>query len=305
MRRRVVGPASSEREILDDVADGVYLVDRDRRITFWNRAATEISGHPPEAVVGHRCPTGPLQHVDAEGRRLCQTACPLSFVLADGQPRQADVFLRHRDGHRVPVRVSVRPIRSSTGEVEGAIETFTDITPLLALQRRAAELERLAFIDALTGLGNRQFGERQLESYQAEQDRHGRRFGLLLLDVDRFKDINDRLGHEAGDALLRSLGRTLAGAARTEDFVCRWGGDEFVVLVREGDAVGVASAGERFRSMVAVSSAAVDGAELAVSVSVGAAISGSGGTPAELLRRADAALYVSKKRGRNRLTVSE
>src|SRR5512139_969437 len=85
----------AHEEILDSVADGVYFVDRERRITFWNRAATEISGHRREDVVGHTCPTGPLQHVDMEGRRLCQTACPLTYVLADGQPRQADVLLRH------------------------------------------------------------------------------------------------------------------------------------------------------------------------------------------------------------------
>ncbi len=189
------GARTTYHEILDNVADGVYFADRECRITFWNRAATEISGHPRESVVGRQCSQGPLQHVDMEGRRLCQTdACPLSSVLADGQPRQADILLHHRDGHRVPVRVSVRPIRSQTGEVTGAVETFTDITALLAVERRAAELERMAFIDPLTGLGNRQFGERELESALSELDRHGRTFGLLLLDIDDFKSVNDTLG---------------------------------------------------------------------------------------------------------------
>ncbi len=291
-------------EILDNVADGVYFVDRDRRITFWNRAATEISGHPRESVVGQTCPQGPLQHVDMEGHRLCQTACPLSYVLEDGQPRQADILLRHHDGHRVPVRVSVRPIRSETGEVTGAVETFTDITPLLALERRAAELERLTFIDALTGLGNRRFGERQLESAISELDRHARDFGLLLLDIDNFKSVNDTWGHETGDAVLRAIGRTLSGAARTEDFIARWGGEEFVALVRESEIAGLTAAGERLRRMVAATSVSLPGAEVGVTVSVGGTLARAAETGAELLRRADVLLYRSKERGRNQVTVA-
>ena len=299
------GARTTYHEILDNVADGVYFADRERRITFWNRAATEISGHPRESVVGRQCSQGPLQHVDMEGRRLCQTdACPLSCVLADGQPRQADILLHHRDGHRVPVRVSVRPILSQTGEVTGAVETFTDITALLAVERRAAELERMAFIDSLTGLGNRQFGERQLESALSELDRHGRTFGLLLLDIDDFKSVNDSWGHETGDAVLRAVGRTLSGAARTEDFTARWGGEEFLILVRESEIPGLGSAGERIRRMVAAASVSLPGAEIGVTVSIGGTIARPGETAAELLRRADALLYRSKERGRNRVTVA-
>jgi diguanylate cyclase (GGDEF)-like protein/PAS domain S-box-containing protein len=300
------GAGTTYHEILDNVADGVYFADRERRITFWNRAATEISGHPRESVVGRQCLQGPLQHVDMEGRRLCQTAaCPLSFVLADGQPRQADVLLRHRDGHRVPVRVSVRPIRSRAGDVIGAVETFTDLTALLAVERRAAELERLAFIDALTGLGNRQFGERQLESSLAELDRHDRPFGLLLLDVDHFKAVNDTWGHDTGDAVLRAIGRTLSGAARTEDFVARWGGEEFLALVRESEVTGLTSAGERIRRMVAAAIVSIPGSEISVTVSIGGTIARAAETATQLLRRADALLYRSKERGRNQVTVSQ
>jgi diguanylate cyclase (GGDEF)-like protein/PAS domain S-box-containing protein len=295
----------SYREILENVAEGVYFVDRDRRITFWNRAATEISGHPPETVVGHRCPNGPLQHIDGEGQLLCETGCPLSCTLADGNPRKADVFLRHRDGHRVPVRVAVRPIRSKAGEVIGAVETFTDLTPLREATRRAAQLERLAFIDVLTGIGNRQFAERQLESYLSQQDRHGRGFGLLLLDIDGFKAINDTHGHEAGDAVLRMLGRTLAAAARAEDFVARWGGDEFLVLVREGTAANLEAAGQRIRRMTAASAVTVNGTEIRVTVSIGGVVAKPGESAPDLLRRADTLLYQSKGEGRDRLTVSE
>lgn len=294
----------NHRDILDSVADGVYFVDRDRRITFWNRAAAEISGHRDEDVLGKCCPEGGLQHVDAEGRLMCHDACPLSAVLRDGAPRRELAFLKHRDGHRVPVRVTARPLRSESGEIVGVVETFTDITHELAVQRRNADLERLAFIDPLTELGNRRFAEHQIEGALAERARHGRRVGLLLVDVDHFKAVNDRWGHQAGDAALRSLARTLTASARTLDFVARWGGEEFLVLVRDADAAGLTAAAERLRRMVEGASVRLDGHEASLTVSVGATLACAGDTASDWLARADAALYESKARGRNRITFA-
>ena len=85
------------RDILEQVSEGVYLVDRDRYITFWNKAASEITGHAAEAVLGRQCQSGPLRHVDGDGRILCQDGCPLASVLEDGRPRKAAVLLQHRE----------------------------------------------------------------------------------------------------------------------------------------------------------------------------------------------------------------
>ncbi len=292
------------KEILDGVADGVYFVDRERRITYWNRAAAEISGHQEADVLGVPCPDGGLEHVDAAGNRMCHSACPLTAVLQDGRPRQEDAFLHHADGHRLPVRICVRPLRSPAGEIVGAVETFTDTSSLLEAQRRSAELERLAFIDPLTGLANRRFAEHELASSVAERARHGRMFGVLLLDVDQFKRVNDQHGHQAGDAALRMLGRTLAGCARTDDFVARWGGEEFLVLVREYELERLRAAGERIRRMVEASTLPLGGGPaVALTVSIGGCLSRPDDGPADLLRRADALLYQSKAAGRNRVTV--
>jgi diguanylate cyclase (GGDEF)-like protein/PAS domain S-box-containing protein len=293
------------RDILDSVADGVYFVDTERRITYWNRAAAEISGHRDEDVLGRLCPEGAIQHVDANGQSMCHDACPLTAVLGDGQPREEVAFMRHAHGHRVPVRVRVRPLYSETAQLIGAVETFTDISNEIEFQRRSGDLERLAFLDPLTGLANRRFGEHQVECALAEQARHGRRFALLLVDVDHFKSVNDRWGHAAGDAALRSLARTFTAAARAEDFVARWGGEEFLVIVRTGEIEGVRRAAERLRTMVAASSVRVENTELRLAVSVGAALSRPAEGLAELVARADAMLYESKNAGRDRVTVCE
>ncbi|HXY40238.1 MAG TPA: diguanylate cyclase [Vicinamibacteria bacterium] len=293
------------RKVLDGVADGVYFVDRERRITYWNRAAAEISGHKEANVLGIPCPDGGLEHVDAAGNRMCHAACPLTAVLQDGRPREEDAFLHHADGHRVPVHICVRPILSPTGEIVGAVETFTDTSVLLEAQRRSAELERLAFIDPLTGLANRRFAEHELASSVAERARHGRMFGVLLLDVDQFKRVNDEHGHQVGDAALSMLGRTLAGCARTDEFVARWGGEEFLVLIREYEMQRLRAAGERIRRMVAASTLSLGGGRtVALTVSIGGCLSRSDDSPADLLRRADALLYESKAAGRNRVTIA-
>ncbi len=292
------------RDILENVSEGVYFVDRERRITFWNAAASEISGWDREALLGRTCPTGPLRHVDDDGRALCHEGCPLSAVLRDGRPHRASVLLRHRDGHRLPVSVAVRPIRSASGDVVGAVETFSDDTARLAARRRAAELERLAFADPLTELGNRRMAESQLSRQMAALERHGRPFGLLLIDVDHFKRVNDTWGHAAGDAVLSTLGRTLGATLREEDFVGRWGGEEFLALVAEADEERLRAAGERFRRMVEHSSPRHGDSTIPVTISLGGALARRGEDRSSLLKRADRQLYLSKAAGRNRLTVS-
>ncbi len=93
------------REILDNLYDGVYFVDRERVVNYWNKGAERISGYSAEAMIGHSCSDHLLNHVDADGVSLCQDRCPLAACMSDGLPREAEVFLHHADGHRVPVLV--------------------------------------------------------------------------------------------------------------------------------------------------------------------------------------------------------
>jgi PAS domain S-box-containing protein len=98
-------------EILDNLFDeAVYFVDADRRISFWNRSAERLTGFTSSEVVGSRCKDDILNHVDDKGMRLCENGCPVSMVLEDGVPREARVFLHHKDGHRIPIRARILPI---------------------------------------------------------------------------------------------------------------------------------------------------------------------------------------------------
>lgn len=112
--------------LLDEVAEGVYFTDRQRRITFWNKAAERISGFSRTEVLGRRCLENILIHVDDRGRSMCMGLCPLANTLKDGQPRRAAIYLHHKNGHRVPVQVRIFPLRDEKQREIGAVELFTD-----------------------------------------------------------------------------------------------------------------------------------------------------------------------------------
>lgn len=292
------------RALLDNFSDGVYFVDTERRISYWNKGAERISGYAAGEVVGSFCFNEILMHVDCAGTRLCHNGCPLAETLADGEPREAAVFLHHRDGHRVPVRVRVAPVRDRGGRVTGAVEIFTDDTAGNAALQRIEELQAAAYIDALTGVANRAFTEITLRAKLEELERYGWPFGVLFIDIDHFKEVNDGHGHEAGDRVLATIARTLAGNARSFDPVGRWGGEEFLVVAVNVDETKLGALAERFRLLVAGSAAPSGGGGIAVTVSVGATLARPGDDPATVVKRADTAMYESKRSGRNRLTVA-
>ena len=111
--------------LLDQISDGVYFVTLDRRITYWNGGAERITGYGAHEVLGHSCAEGILRHVDDAGHQLCVQGCPLLAVMKDGRPREARVYLHHKDGHRVPVTVKGQALRDSGGKIVGSVEVFS------------------------------------------------------------------------------------------------------------------------------------------------------------------------------------
>lgn len=208
------------QRLLDNLYDGVYFLDPERRISFWNRGAERITGFSREEVLGKRCAANILEHVDSEGRCLCATSdCPAWRSMQDGQLRDCQAFLHHRAGHRVPVRIRTSPLLDADGRAVGAIEVFSENEAELAASERIGRLEQLALLDPLTGLGNRRHCEAQLQTRLDELRRYGWTFGVLFIDIDHFKQINDEFGHEAGDQVLRMVGRTLSNGVRSFDSI--------------------------------------------------------------------------------------
>jgi diguanylate cyclase (GGDEF)-like protein/PAS domain S-box-containing protein len=290
------------RQILENVSDGVYFVDRDRRIVSWNRGAERITGFSRDEVVLTSCFEDKLRHVDGDGTALCTGHCPLVGSMQDGAPRTGQVFLHHKLGHRVPVEISVFPLRGAEGSIVGAVEIFRDV-PFGREVTAIEDLRRMALLDPLTELGNRRYAELSLGSRLHELERYGWPLGVLFLDLDHFKEINDRHGHATGDDVLRMVARTLRHAARASDFLGRWGGEEFLALLPNATDGEVRAAAERFRALVESSALRLPSGLVGVTASVGATLARPDDTPETVVRRADALMYEAKRGGRNRVVV--
>ncbi len=289
--------------ILDAVRDGVYIVDARRRIQHWNNGAAAITGFTAEQVIGTTCGETMLCHVTEDGRVLCTTGCPLDATLKTGEPHTGHVYLRHCDGHRIPVFAHSTPLFDPSGALAGAVEVFQEETAELAAAERIRQLRQLALLDPLTHLGNRRYTRMMLSSRLDELRRYGWPFGLLFIDIDRFKDVNDSHGHEVGDRALRIVARTLLRSLRPFDFLGRWAGDEFLALIVNVGRDDLIAVAERARMLVETSLVEGPGPGVRVTVSVGAAIARADDTVDQLVARSDALMYEGKLAGRNQVHV--
>ena len=263
------------------MADGVYFVDTERTFTYWNLGAQRISGYSAAEIIGRRCYDNILAHVDEQGRSLCNSLCPLAATMLDGEPREVSVWLRHEEGYRKPVRLRTAPVRDAAGEIIGGVEVFSATVKAVEDADRA---RRDALTDELTGLPNRRMFDAALRGRIENLGRYGWHFGLLIVDIDHFKKVNDQYGHTIGDAVLQGVGATLEGAVRAGDVVARWGGEEFAVLVEASDDAGLRETAERIRVLVAQSEARRETLAISVRVSVGGTLAAPVDTP-ETLRR--------------------
>jgi diguanylate cyclase (GGDEF)-like protein/PAS domain S-box-containing protein len=292
------------KNLLDNLYDGVYFVDSDRRITYWNRGAERLTGYEAPEVIDCYCRDDILMHVDEKGNKLCETSlCPAVKTLQDGRAREEELYLHHKRGHRLPVAIRVAPILSPDGKIVGAVEVFSDNTPRMISKQTIEELQRIALLDPLTEVGNRRYAEMNLKFRLAEQERYGWPFGILFIDIDHFKTINDRFGHEIGDDVLRMTARTLAGSLRSFDLVSRWGGEEFLALIINVDPGSLLSVAEKLRRMVEQSSITYDSENIRVTVSIGGTLALNSDGVETIVRRADELMYRSKTEGRNRTNL--
>lgn len=290
-------------KIIDNLYDGVYVVDQSMIIRYWNKAAERISGFSAEEVVGRSCSNNILTHVDDQGNSLCGQMCPLKKTITCGNAGETKVYLHHKDGHRIPVSVRTGVITDTKGNVTGGVEIFSDITSAQAIESRIKELEEMALIDNLTRLANRNYINRELFVCFEEKKRFGTDFGVLFIDIDHFKKFNDTYGHDVGDRVLKFVAETLGKNSRPFDVIGRWGGEEFIGIIRNIDRKQLEETGNRFRMLIDNAYILLNDEKLRVTISLGATLVRDGDDTESLLKRADTLLYESKKEGRNRLTL--
>ena len=308
-RQRLERANRQNEALLNSAADGIFGLDLSGTVTFANPAASSLTGHPVEQILG-RHHHALVHHTHEDGTPYPLEDCSCAGGLASGGAHTVsdEVFWR-RDGTSFPVEYTTTPI--SEGETRtGALVVFRDITERRRIEH---ELERLnaalaaqARRDPLTGLGNRLRLEEDLAIYDARRVRYGHSYCVLLCDLDRFKALNDRQGHQAGDRVLRAVADTIVRESRTSDAVYRYGGEELLVLLAEQTLAGALIVCERMRAAVhRLGLAHVDNEADVVTISIGVAACADGDRTesTDVIRRADRALYAAKAAGRNRVVA--
>jgi diguanylate cyclase (GGDEF)-like protein len=281
------------RQVLASTADGLYGRDLNGRITFVNDALTALIGVEAAELVG-RSDHDVLGHAAQDGTHYSPGGCPACSAIKVTTGAPAVGTLAREDACPITVEYASTPIRER-GQTVGAVVTIRDRTEHTLLTRKALH-------DQLTGLPNRALLDEHLRQALTRLERRpDRMVAVFFLDLDRFKVINDSLGHAAGDLLLTEVARRLQEVMRTQDTVARFGGDEFVVLcedfVDERDVVRISE-----RLVRALTTPITIGeTELTVTTSIGVAMTADAqASPDSLVRDADAAMYRAKELGRNR-----
>lgn len=296
--RKIFEDREKFRAIFDSVRDyAIYTINASGVVEEWNQSLEHFAGWLPK---------------DLQGRSIA-----MFFPLDDPNVPRLDLLLAEAgrigsvetegwrvrsDGSRLWGNSVITALADEVGSVRGFAVVERDMTER---KRFEDEITLLATVDSLTGAYNRRQGDVLIAAEFARSDRGGQTFAALMLDVDHFKSINDRFGHPAGDAVLRTLVQTCRETLRSSDIVVRWGGEEFLIVLPGADLAMATLAAERVRATLADVRVPVSGGALIdFTVSIGVAVP-NGSDPAELVKRSDIALYAAKTGGRNRVVLAE
>lgn len=288
-------------------ACSIMLLDADRQRLLGKAAhgldrrdIASISFQVGEGVAGWVAQTGEVARIDDVTRD------PRFKVLPGSQNKirsLACVPLDHRDGRVGVITLTSPEVGSFSAE---DLELLGFLARTIAVDVENIRLRRVAVTDPLTGAFNREFLHQRLPQAIASAAHRREAISVAMIDIDHFKQINDRHGHAVGDRVLTEVARRLRGTIRGDDQLVRFGGEEFLVLLPRADLGVAAEIGERMRARFAGEPVAVDGATLDVRLSIGVAqhLGGPAEPASRLIERADAALYRAKREGRDRVLVA-
>lgn len=298
------------RSALNVLAEGLLVIDQSERIMLANRALEEVLGVASLDLQGRQISTLPW-----EERSSPSELYPWSIALKDGNPQTGVILRLHTRGNECRTFVvNAAPVRNPSNAIMGVVVCLEDITPLERernelkktlnqlessrdeIRRQNEELRILATLDPLTACLNRRSFFEQFEMQWTTSRRYDFPISCIMIDVDHFKLVNDKMGHAAGDDVLTCISSALRKTIRDCDAVCRYGGEEFCVMLPHVDIENAYLASERFRN--AVKDLEFDGFQVTASFGVSSSTLGAD-NPQEMLQQADKSLYIAKRNGRN------
>lgn len=299
--RRSAEAALFNGKLLSNMHDAVVFVDRDLKVVLWNHGAERLTGIASASIYQRLWSPEVLQMRDERGNSIIENEGPLSWAIRSGVQSLRRLSIQGRTGARVPVDTHAIPVTNDEGKTLGAILLLHDASPEISLEERCQSLHEKATKDPLTQVANRAEFDRVHSTFIEAHLQRQLPCSLVICDLDRFKQVNDTYGHQAGDDVIKCLASLLKSSCRPGDLVARYGGEEFVMLYADCDqASAAARADEVRRRLGQVPQERMGGRP--VTASFGVTENQPGDTPETMLRRADRALLSAKDQGRNRVT---
>ena len=277
--------------VFENTTEGVMITDKSAAIIIINKAFSSITGYTLEEL------RGKTAAVLKSGRQDAQFYADMWKAIHETGSWQGEIWNRRKSGEIYPEWLNISAVKDKQGEITNYVAVFSDITEMKESESR---LKHLAHHDPLTGLPNRLLLNACVHQSISAAQRNGSTMAVMFLDLDKFKLINDTLGHPVGDQLLLEVSRRLLDTLRAEDLVSRLGGDEFVVVLEDlPDSRFAGNVAKKINAALA-EKFHLDGHELFISCSIGISIfPGDGDNIDELFKNADTALYRAKEEGRN------
>lgn len=283
--------------ILSNLKYGVLYLNTDHKILFWNTEAERITGYTQQDMLNGTCER--LRHQDKNGGAICGEKCLMTEVMRSQKPGGIQAYLIHKDGHRVPAFIQAFPIVENS-KTQGALQVFTDDARKKFANHPFTRLLKIANTDALTGLLNRRGVESKIKHQLRYMGVSDKPFGILFLDVDDFKRINDRHGHYIGDAVLIKMAQLFRKAVAEHGQIGRWGGEEFVGICWGECRRSLLDAASQIHVMLRDTNFyTAEGKAFSVTVSIGTTAARTDDSVESLVARADALMYIGKGNGKN------
>ncbi|MCG8428857.1 MAG: EAL domain-containing protein [Chromatiales bacterium] len=281
--------------VFETTVEGILVSDANNRIKTVNAAFTDITGYTSDDVLGK---TPNILNSGHHSENFFQAMW--DKLQKDGS-WSGEIWNRRKNGQIFPEWLSINVVRDKSGEITNYIAIFSDISLIKDSERR---LEYLAHHDPLTELPNRLLMQDRLTHAIKTAGRNNVKLAVLFLDLDRFKNINDTLGHQFGDKLLISVAERLEMSLREGDTVARLGGDEFIIILEQLDSINMAEKVAQKILKIISKPIKLDGVDLAISTSIGISVYPDDGDDSEaLIKHADTAMYKAKEKGRNQYAV--
>ncbi|WP_162140127.1 sensor domain-containing diguanylate cyclase [Haploplasma axanthum] len=285
-------------KIFSSFDEAIYIVDKTRKIVYFNPIAEKITGFSSNEIVGKHCFDNILNHIDSTGKNLCINGCPLLKTINENIVVQDNVFLHHKDGHRIPVYVKTIPYIEDN-ILLGAVELFSTKIEREMIDKENIIKENLSMIDPLTGLLNRNFLSYRVHELISKQDSN---YAVLFLDIDDFKTINDNYGHLVGDKVLEIVSTTILANTTNDDFVIRFGGEEIIIFLKTPNLETAFRKAEQLR--IVINASEERNIRYRPKVTIGVSMYDKKLPLNTSIELADKAMYYGKQKGKNQVSFN-